>query len=151
MLCGLDSPVTSIQNAASWGYFNTVDKTWNTERWVQTRDTSIQLTEPGIQKGEYKLGILQYNRQNLEHRKVSANWGLFNTVNKTWNTERWVQTGDSSIQSTKPGIQNGEYKLGILQYSWQNLEYRKVSTNWEYFNTVEKTWNTEGEYKLGIL
>ena len=32
MLCGLDSPVTSIQNAASWGYFNTVDKTWNTER-----------------------------------------------------------------------------------------------------------------------
>ena len=26
------SPVTSIQNAASWGYFNTVEKTWNRER-----------------------------------------------------------------------------------------------------------------------
>lgn len=29
MLCDLDCPVMSIQNAASWGYFNTLDKTWN--------------------------------------------------------------------------------------------------------------------------
>lgn len=29
MLCDLKSPVMSIQNAASWGYFNTQDKTWN--------------------------------------------------------------------------------------------------------------------------
>lgn len=29
MLCDLESPVMSIQNAASWGYFSTEDKTWN--------------------------------------------------------------------------------------------------------------------------
>ncbi len=32
MLCGLERPVTSVQNAASWGYFNTVEKTWNRDR-----------------------------------------------------------------------------------------------------------------------
>ena len=29
MLCDLDFPVMSIQNAASWGYFNTQEKSWN--------------------------------------------------------------------------------------------------------------------------
>lgn len=29
MLCNLDHPITSVQNAASWGYFNTQDKEWN--------------------------------------------------------------------------------------------------------------------------
>lgn len=29
MLCDLDSPVMSIQNAASWGYFSTQENTWN--------------------------------------------------------------------------------------------------------------------------
>lgn len=29
MICDLDSPVMSIQNAASWGYFNTEKKEWN--------------------------------------------------------------------------------------------------------------------------
>ena len=29
MLCGLDKPVMSVHNAASWGYFDTVSKTWN--------------------------------------------------------------------------------------------------------------------------
>ena len=32
MLCGLDKPVMSVQNAASWGYFNTTSRTWNKER-----------------------------------------------------------------------------------------------------------------------
>lgn len=31
MLCDLDRPVMSIQNAAGWGYFNTESKTWNLE------------------------------------------------------------------------------------------------------------------------
>ncbi|XP_069617186.1 sedoheptulokinase [Ranitomeya imitator] len=31
MLCGLQRPVMSGQNAASWGYFNTRTKTWNTD------------------------------------------------------------------------------------------------------------------------
>lgn len=31
MLCGLDRPVMSVHNAASWGYFDTVDKAWNTD------------------------------------------------------------------------------------------------------------------------
>ncbi|KAI9564353.1 hypothetical protein GHT06_008091 [Daphnia sinensis] len=31
MLCDLNCPVMSVQNAASWGYFNTQEKTWNLE------------------------------------------------------------------------------------------------------------------------
>ncbi|KAF0301509.1 Sedoheptulokinase [Amphibalanus amphitrite] len=31
MLCDLDTPVMSVQNAASWGYFNTQTAQWNTE------------------------------------------------------------------------------------------------------------------------
>lgn len=31
LFCGLDRPVMSVQNAASWGYFNTESKTWNTQ------------------------------------------------------------------------------------------------------------------------
>ncbi|XP_077168815.1 sedoheptulokinase isoform X2 [Paroedura picta] len=31
MLCGLKQPRMSVQNAASWGYFNTTQKTWNTD------------------------------------------------------------------------------------------------------------------------
>jgi sedoheptulokinase len=30
-LCDLDKPVMSSQNAASWGYFNTMSNSWNTE------------------------------------------------------------------------------------------------------------------------
>lgn len=31
MLCDLDVAVMSVQNAASWGYFNTQEKSWNTK------------------------------------------------------------------------------------------------------------------------
>ncbi|XP_015262370.1 PREDICTED: sedoheptulokinase [Gekko japonicus] len=31
MLCGLAQPQMSVQNAASWGYFSTTSKTWNTD------------------------------------------------------------------------------------------------------------------------
>ncbi|XP_071550434.1 sedoheptulokinase-like isoform X2 [Panulirus ornatus] len=31
MLCGLDQPIMSVQNAASWGYLNTITKNWNHE------------------------------------------------------------------------------------------------------------------------
>lgn len=31
MLCALEKPVMSTQNAASWGYFNTEDSQWNKE------------------------------------------------------------------------------------------------------------------------
>ncbi|XP_053562071.1 sedoheptulokinase [Bombina bombina] len=31
MLCGFQRPLMSVQNAASWGYFNTRSKTWNTD------------------------------------------------------------------------------------------------------------------------
>ena len=33
-LCDLDAPVMSVQNAASWGYFDTIQNAWNTERYV---------------------------------------------------------------------------------------------------------------------
>ena len=29
MLCGLQKPIMSVQNAASWGYFDTVERSWN--------------------------------------------------------------------------------------------------------------------------
>lgn len=31
MLCDLDKPIMSVQNAASWGYFDTETRTWNIE------------------------------------------------------------------------------------------------------------------------
>ncbi|XP_021271195.1 sedoheptulokinase isoform X1 [Numida meleagris] len=31
MLCGLKKPLMSVQNAASWGYFNSRNKSWNTD------------------------------------------------------------------------------------------------------------------------
>uniref|UniRef100_A0A8C6VFH3 Sedoheptulokinase n=1 Tax=Naja naja TaxID=35670 RepID=A0A8C6VFH3_NAJNA len=31
MLCGREKPQMSVQNAASWGYFNTLEKSWNTK------------------------------------------------------------------------------------------------------------------------
>nr|DBA34357.1 TPA: hypothetical protein GDO54_001924 [Pyxicephalus adspersus] len=31
MLCGMKTPVMSVHNAASWGYFNTRTKTWNVD------------------------------------------------------------------------------------------------------------------------
>lgn len=31
MLANLKRPVMSVQNAASWGYFNTEDHSWNSE------------------------------------------------------------------------------------------------------------------------
>ena len=31
LLCCLDLPVMGVQNAASWGYFNVSEKTWNKE------------------------------------------------------------------------------------------------------------------------
>ncbi|ETE57879.1 hypothetical protein L345_16402, partial [Ophiophagus hannah] len=31
MLCGREKPQMSVQNAASWGYFNTPEKSWNTK------------------------------------------------------------------------------------------------------------------------
>jgi len=31
MLCQLEQPVMSVQNAASWGYFNCVSGEWNTK------------------------------------------------------------------------------------------------------------------------
>jgi len=42
MLCDLESPVMSIQNAASWGYFNTQEKTWNLDI-LKTVDFPIHL------------------------------------------------------------------------------------------------------------
>lgn len=35
-LCGLDKPITSVQLAASWGYFNTREMSWNFSQWVYT-------------------------------------------------------------------------------------------------------------------
>ncbi|RXG60882.1 Sedoheptulokinase [Armadillidium vulgare] len=32
IICGLDKPTMSVQNAAAWGYFNTEKEEWNTEQ-----------------------------------------------------------------------------------------------------------------------
>ena len=42
-------------------------------------------------------------------------------------------------------------KLGILQYSGQNLEHRKVSTSWGYFNTVQRIRNTQRPVEKLVL
>ena len=51
MLCGLDSPVMSVQNAASWGYFNTQTATWNTEllRGAGQSASPVHQSSPSVQ------------------------------------------------------------------------------------------------------
>lgn len=44
MLCALDKPVMSTQNAASWGYFNTVDSQWNKEMYLNRNYFSDAVT-----------------------------------------------------------------------------------------------------------
>jgi sedoheptulokinase len=41
-LCGLDKPVTSVQLAASWGYFNTRERSWNYSQWVYTYKSGVK-------------------------------------------------------------------------------------------------------------
>ena len=50
MLCDLESPVMSIQNAASWGYFNTQGKTWNLDI-LKTVNFPIHLLPKVIDSG----------------------------------------------------------------------------------------------------
>ncbi len=50
MLCDLDCPVMSIQNAASWGYFNTQEKTWNLDI-LKTVDFPIHLLPKVMDSG----------------------------------------------------------------------------------------------------
>ncbi|GAB6018691.1 hypothetical protein CHUAL_000367 [Chamberlinius hualienensis] len=57
MICGLDAPIMSVQNAAGWGYFDTVTKKWNTDR-LSTSDFPIHLLPEVVDPGE-TIGLLQ--------------------------------------------------------------------------------------------
>ncbi|XP_040194569.1 sedoheptulokinase [Rana temporaria] len=50
MLCGMKTPVMSVQNAASWGYFNTRTKTWNVDI-LKERGFPISLLPPVVDAG----------------------------------------------------------------------------------------------------
>ncbi|XP_042861022.1 sedoheptulokinase-like isoform X1 [Penaeus japonicus] len=55
MLCGLDRPVMSVQNAASWGFFNTVTKKWNEELLQEaglTSDLLPTVVDSGQEAGQ---------------------------------------------------------------------------------------------------
>ncbi|XP_041982234.1 sedoheptulokinase-like [Aricia agestis] len=57
MLCDLDTPVISDQNAASWGYFNTEQNEWNTEI-LSSIEFPVNLLPKIIKSGE-AAGILK--------------------------------------------------------------------------------------------
>ncbi|XP_045624604.1 sedoheptulokinase isoform X2 [Procambarus clarkii] len=55
MLCGLDHPIMSVQNASSWGYLNTVTKEWNYEILEEAglpRDFLPKVVDSGEDAGE---------------------------------------------------------------------------------------------------
>ncbi|XP_060115537.1 sedoheptulokinase [Heteronotia binoei] len=55
MLCGLKRPRMSSQNAASWGYFNTTQKTWNTDILGESHfpvHLLPEVVDPGAPAGE---------------------------------------------------------------------------------------------------
>lgn len=51
MLCDLDAPVTSDQNAASWGYFNTEKQEWNVDI-LSSINFPVKLLPKVIKSGE---------------------------------------------------------------------------------------------------
>ena len=51
MLCNLNHPITSVQNAASWGYFNTQEKEWNVDI-LKSVDFPTDLLPRVIDSGE---------------------------------------------------------------------------------------------------
>ncbi|GBP49524.1 Sedoheptulokinase [Eumeta japonica] len=52
MLCGLDTPIASNQNAASWGYFNTEENEWNINI-LKSVDFPINLLPKIVKSGEF--------------------------------------------------------------------------------------------------
>ncbi|XP_028161653.1 sedoheptulokinase-like [Ostrinia nubilalis] len=51
MLCDLETPIMSDQNAASWGYFNTEDNKWNSEI-LQSIDFPVGLLPNVVKSGQ---------------------------------------------------------------------------------------------------
>ncbi|KAF2366365.1 Carbohydrate kinase FGGY N-terminal [Trinorchestia longiramus] len=51
MLCGLDHPVMSVQNATAWGYFDAAAKEWNTELLAEA-GLPLQLLPSVVTSGE---------------------------------------------------------------------------------------------------
>ncbi|KAM3965706.1 sedoheptulokinase [Aphomia sociella] len=52
MLCGLDTPIMSDQNAASWGYFNTEKNEWNIDI-LQSIDFPVNLLPKIMKSGDF--------------------------------------------------------------------------------------------------
>lgn len=51
ILCNLDKPVMSIQNAASWGYFDCSKNQWN-EEILKSADFPIEFLPDVVKSGE---------------------------------------------------------------------------------------------------
>lgn len=51
MICGLDKPVMSVQSAASWGYYNTVNDQWNLDK-LQANEFPVHVLPVVVQAGE---------------------------------------------------------------------------------------------------
>lgn len=49
-LCNLQTPIMSTQNAASWGYFDVTDCSWNTDV-LQNANFPVHLLPPVVQPG----------------------------------------------------------------------------------------------------
>lgn len=59
MLCDLDKPVMSVQNAASWGYFDCTEGAWN-EKILQSAGFPVSLLPQVYKSGEI-AGVLADN------------------------------------------------------------------------------------------
>uniref|UniRef100_A0A6A7G467 Sedoheptulokinase-like n=2 Tax=Hirondellea gigas TaxID=1518452 RepID=A0A6A7G467_9CRUS len=63
MLCGLDRPVMSVQNASAWGYFDTKTKKWNTDL-LSGAGLSTDLLPTVVESGQV-AGTLPANWYNI--------------------------------------------------------------------------------------
>ncbi|XP_033112133.1 sedoheptulokinase-like [Anneissia japonica] len=62
-LCGLKKPIMSVQNAASWGYYNTEQYSWN-EKILKEADFPVTLL-PEVRQPGCKIGELRAPWQGL--------------------------------------------------------------------------------------
>ncbi|PIO27869.1 hypothetical protein AB205_0149030 [Aquarana catesbeiana] len=101
MLCGMKTPLMSVQNAASWGYFNTRTKTWNVDI-LKERGFPVSLLPPVVDAG-CLAGKSLYDWCGIpQGTEVGVSLGDFQCSvfsSATESTDAGLETSDSTIYS----------------------------------------------------
>ena len=87
MLCDLDMPKMSTQNAASWGYFNTETNEWNREI-LETNAFPVHLLPDIVQPGSL-AGTLKRSWHGIPARIPVGLFTRFNSTAFLKSTSEW--------------------------------------------------------------